>query len=100
MSIFTTVKITPIASGTYPLSSITPDCIAIQAKNSKKTPPGALLSYSLPSTLHRHRKGIRLEGIPLLFQKGSITGSVWSLKGGRTVIPVQHAMEAHADEKM
>jgi len=44
--------------------------------------------------------GITLEDIPLLFHKGGITGGVWSSKGGRTVIPGQHAQESHVDEKM
>lgn len=45
-------------------------------------------------------QGITLEDIPLLFHKGGITGGVWSSKGGRTVIPGQHAQESHVDEKM
>ncbi|KAF2262137.1 general substrate transporter [Lojkania enalia] len=45
-------------------------------------------------------KGITLEDIPLLFSKGGFTGGVLTSKGGRTVIPHQHAQEAHVDEKM
>lgn len=36
-------------------------------------------------------KGIELEDIPLLFHKGGFTGGVFSSKGGRTVVPNQHA---------
>lgn len=45
-------------------------------------------------------KGITLEDIPLLFNKGGFTGGVLTSKGGRTVVPHQHAQEAHVDEKM
>lgn len=45
-------------------------------------------------------KGITLEDIPLLFNKGGVTGGVLASKGGRTVTPHQHAQEAHVDEKM
>jgi hypothetical protein len=45
-------------------------------------------------------KGITLEDIPLLFAKRGITGGVFSSKGGRTVIPGQHAQDAHIDEKI
>lgn len=45
-------------------------------------------------------QGITLEDIPLLFHKGGVTGGVLTSKGGRTVIPHQHAQEAHVDEKM
>lgn len=45
-------------------------------------------------------KGIMLEDIPLLFHKKGITGGVFSSKGGRTVVPGQHAQESHINEKM
>lgn len=41
-----------------------------------------------------------LEDIPLLFHKKGITGGVFSSKGGRTVVPGQHAQESHINEKM
>lgn len=44
-------------------------------------------------------KGIELEDIPLLFAKGGITGGVLTSKGGRTVEPGQHALNAQVDEK-
>lgn len=44
-------------------------------------------------------KGIELEDIPLLFSKGGITGGVFSSKGGRTVMPKQHAQERDLDAK-
>lgn len=43
-------------------------------------------------------KGIHLEDIPLLFQKGGITGGVFSSRG-RTVNPGDHALALHLDEK-
>lgn len=45
-------------------------------------------------------QGITLEDIPLLFSKGGVTGGVLHSKGGRTVLPHQHAQEAHIDEKV
>jgi hypothetical protein len=45
-------------------------------------------------------KGLELEDIPLLFAKGGITGGVYSSKGGRTVMPGQHAQERQVDEKV
>ncbi len=45
-------------------------------------------------------KGIELEDIPLLFVKGGITGGVLTSKGGRTVMPHQHAQERNIDSKM
>lgn len=44
-------------------------------------------------------KGLELEDIPLLFSKGGFTGGVFTSKGGRTVIPHQHAQELHLDSK-
>jgi hypothetical protein len=41
----------------------------------------------------------QLEDIPLLFAKGGISGGVLTSKGGRTVIPGQHAHETNIDEK-
>jgi hypothetical protein len=43
-------------------------------------------------------KQLELEDIPLLFARGGFTGGVFSTRG-RTVIPGQHAQEAHVDEK-
>ena len=41
-----------------------------------------------------------MEDIPLLFVKGGVTGGVLSSKGGRTVMPHQHAQERNIDSKM
>lgn len=45
-------------------------------------------------------KGLELEDIPLLFTKGGITGGVFTSKGGRTVVPRQHAQNVQADSKL
>ena len=45
-------------------------------------------------------KGLTLEDIPLLFVKGGFTGGVMSSKGGRTVVPHQHAQEKNISGKM
>ncbi|KIX02623.1 uncharacterized protein Z518_08565 [Rhinocladiella mackenziei CBS 650.93] len=44
-------------------------------------------------------KGLELEDIPLLFDKGGITGGVFTSRG-RTVVPHQHATEANISGKM
>ena len=44
-------------------------------------------------------KGLELEDIPLLFHKGGFTGGVYSSKGGRTIVPYQHAQDHHIDGK-
>ena len=45
-------------------------------------------------------KGLTLEDIPLLFSKGGFTGGVWTSKGGRTVVPHQHAQEINLESKI
>ena len=45
-------------------------------------------------------KGIEMEDIPLLFAKGGFTGGVFSSKGGRTVVPRQHATNVQVDSKL
>lgn len=45
-------------------------------------------------------QGIELEDIPLLFSKGGITGGVLTSKGGRTVVPGQHAQGANVNKKV
>lgn len=44
-------------------------------------------------------KGIELEDIPLLFQRGGITGGVFSTRG-KTVTAGSHAREARLDDKV
>ncbi|KAF2789735.1 general substrate transporter [Melanomma pulvis-pyrius CBS 109.77] len=88
MFVFVVVKITPIA-----FASISWHTFIIFAILNAAFIPLVYCFY--PET-----QGITLEDIPLLFHKGGITGGVWSSKGGRTVIPGQHAQESHVDEKM
>jgi hypothetical protein len=45
-------------------------------------------------------KGLELEDIPLLFAKRGLTGGVFTSKGGRTVIPGQHAQQAEVGRKV
>lgn len=45
-------------------------------------------------------KGLELEDIPLLFAKRGFTGGVFTSKGGRTVIPGQHAQQTEVGRKV
>lgn len=45
-------------------------------------------------------KGLELEDIPLLFSKRGFTGGVFTSKGGRTVMPGQHAEQADVNRKV
>lgn len=45
-------------------------------------------------------KGLELEDIPLLFEKGGLTGGVFTSRGGRTVDPHQHALNINLDSKL
>ena len=45
-------------------------------------------------------KGLELEDIPLLFEKGGLTGGVFQAKGGRTVAPHQHALNLNMGSKI
>jgi sugar porter (SP) family MFS transporter len=45
-------------------------------------------------------KGIELEDIPLLFEKGGLTGGDFTSKGGRTVEPHQHVLNSNLDSKL
>lgn len=42
--------------------------------------------------------GLQLEDIDHLFEKGGITGGVWGAKGGRTVMPGEHARQNDGKE--
>lgn len=88
MFVFTVVKITPIA-----FENIGKRTFIIFAVLNAVFIPTVYCFY--PET-----QGITLEDIPLLFHKGGFTGGVLTSKGGRTVIPHQHAQEAHLDEKL
>ncbi|KAJ4985756.1 sugar transporter [Stagonosporopsis vannaccii] len=88
MLVFVVVKITPIAFAKIQWRTF----IIFVFLNVTFIP---MVYFFYPET-----KGVTLEDIPLLFHKGGVTGGVFSSKGGRTVIPGQHAQEAHIDEKM
>ncbi|KAI8712825.1 MFS domain-containing protein [Fusarium sp. LHS14.1] len=104
MAVFAVVKITPIAFGNYPRDSwilyLTDSYRKYRVEDfhhlcrpQHLLPSNGLLF--LPET-----KGIELEDIPLLFVKGGVTGGVLSSKGGRTVMPHQHAQEMQLDAKV
>ncbi|PPJ56926.1 hypothetical protein CBER1_02242 [Cercospora berteroae] len=88
MAVFAVVKITPISFENIGWRTF----IVFAVLNAAFIP---MVYFFYPET-----KGIELEDIPLLFAKGGITGGVASSKGGRTVIPHQHAMESHVNEKI
>lgn len=88
MFVFTVVKITPISFDNIGWRTF----IIFAVLNAAFIP---MVYCFYPET-----QGITLEDIPLLFSKGGITGGVLTSKGGRTVVPHQHAQEAHVDEKM
>ncbi|KAF2247059.1 general substrate transporter [Trematosphaeria pertusa] len=88
MFVFTVVKITPISFDNIGWRTF----IIFAVLNAAFIP---MVYCFYPET-----KGITLEDIPLLFNKGGVTGGVLASKGGRTVTPHQHAQEAHVDEKM
>lgn len=88
MAVFAVVKITPISFENIGWRTF----IVFAVLNAAFIP---MVYFFYPET-----KGIELEDIPLLFAKGGITGGVASSKGGRTVVPHQHAMESHVNEKI
>ncbi|KAL6854833.1 hypothetical protein ACO1O0_005960 [Amphichorda felina] len=87
MAVFAVVKITPISFANIGWHTF----IIFAVLNAAFIP---LVYCFYPET-----KGIELEDIPLLFSKGGITGGVFSSKGGRTVMPNQHAQERDLDAK-
>lgn len=87
MAVFSVVKITPIAFHNIGWRTF----IIFAVLNAAFIP---MVYFFYPET-----KGIELEDIPLLFQKGGFTGGVFSSKGGRTVMPHQHAQDLHIEEK-
>ncbi|KAF1947394.1 general substrate transporter [Clathrospora elynae] len=88
MFVFVVVKITPISFDNIGWKTF----VIFSVLNAAFIP---MVYCFYPET-----KGITLEDIPLLFAKGGITGGVLTSKGGRTVMPGQHAEEAHVDEKI
>ncbi|KAF7563569.1 hypothetical protein G7046_g582 [Stylonectria norvegica] len=88
MSVFAVVKITPIAFANIGWRTF----IIFAVLNAAFLP---LVYCFFPET-----KGLELEDIPLLFSKGGITGGVLTSKGGRTVMPHQHAQEREIDNKL
>jgi len=88
MFVFVVVKITPIAFDHIQWRTF----IIFAVLNAAFIP---VVYFFYPET-----RGITLEDIPLLFVKGGLTGGVATSKGGRTVVPGQHAQEAHVEEKL
>ncbi|KAK9319983.1 general substrate transporter [Lipomyces orientalis] len=87
MFVFVVVKITPIA-----LQNIGWRIFVVFAVLNFVFIPMVYCFY--PET-----KGLELEDIPLLFAKGGITGGVFTSRG-KTVMPHQHAEEAHIEDKL
>ncbi|KAL5337477.1 general substrate transporter [Aspergillus crustosus] len=88
MAVFAVVKITPIS-----MENIGWRTFVIFAVLNVAFIPMVYFFY--PET-----KGLELEDISLLFHKGGFTGGVFSSKGGRTVMPGQHAQESHVNHKV
>ncbi|KAL2110432.1 hypothetical protein VUR80DRAFT_1192 [Thermomyces stellatus] len=86
MAVFAVVKITPISFANIGWRTF----IIFSVLNAVFIP---MVYFFYPET-----KGLELEDLPLLFERGGITGGVWSTRG-KTVIPGQHAREARLDEK-
>ncbi|KAM7199420.1 General substrate transporter [Rhypophila sp. PSN 637] len=79
MAIFAVVKFVPIAFANIQWRTF----IIFAVLNASFIP---IIYFFYPET-----KGLELEDLPLLFEKGGITGGVFSSKGGRTVQSGQHA---------
>jgi hypothetical protein len=88
MFVFTIVKITPISFANIGWRTF----IIYTVLNFAFVP---FMYCFYPET-----KGIELEDIPLLFEKGGLTGGVFTSKGGRTVEPHQHALNSNLDSKL
>ena len=82
MCVFTVVQITPIAIGNIGWRTF----IIFACFNALWVP---IVYVFFPET-----NGLELEDIDHLFDKGGLTGGVWSSKGGRTVEPGGHARDA------
>ncbi|KAL3458228.1 general substrate transporter [Aspergillus heterothallicus] len=81
MTTFVVVKITPIAMDKIAWKSF----IIFAVLNALWIP---IIYFFFPET-----KGLSLEDIDYVFEKGGITGGVFGAKGGRTVVPNQHRLQ-------
>ncbi|KAK1141063.1 hypothetical protein N8T08_009636 [Aspergillus melleus] len=88
MAVFAVVKITPIAFANIGWKTF----VIFAVLNAAFFP---MVYFFYPET-----KGLELEDLPLLFAKGGFTGGVFSSKGGRTVLPGQHAQERNVEKKV
>ncbi|KAL4791318.1 general substrate transporter [Aspergillus venezuelensis] len=88
MAVFAVVKITPLAFDNIGWRTF----VIFAVLNAAFIP---MVYFFYPET-----KGLELEDIPLLFAKGGFTGGVFSSKGGRTVLPGQHAEQAQVNRKV
>ncbi|KAL3477091.1 general substrate transporter [Aspergillus californicus] len=88
MAVFAVVKITPLAFDNIGWRTF----IIFAVLNAVFIP---MVYFFYPET-----KGLELEDIPLLFAKRGFTGGVATSKGGRTVIPGQHAQQTAVDRKV
>jgi hypothetical protein len=86
MFVFVVVKITPLAFDNIGWKTF----IIFSVLNAAFIP---MVYCFYPET-----KGISLEDIPLLFEKGGVMGGVLTSVGGGTVVPGQHAQEGHVEE--
>ncbi|KAJ0420357.1 general substrate transporter [Aspergillus carlsbadensis] len=88
MAVFAVVKITPIAFDNIGWRTF----IIFAILNAAFIP---MVYFFYPET-----KGLELEDIPLLFAKRGFTGGVFTSKGGRTVMPGQHAQQTEVGRKV
>ncbi|KAL2798627.1 general substrate transporter [Aspergillus keveii] len=88
MAVFAVVKITPIAFDNIGWRTF----VIFAVLNAVFIP---MVYFFYPET-----KGLELEDIPLLFAKRGFTGGVFTSKGGRTVIPGQHAQQTEVGRKV
>jgi sugar porter (SP) family MFS transporter len=88
MFVFTIVKITPISFANIGWRTF----IIYTVLNFAFVP---FMYCFYPET-----KGLELEDISLLSEKGGLTGGVFHAKGGRTVEPHQHALNLNLDSKL
>ncbi|KAI1489813.1 general substrate transporter [Biscogniauxia mediterranea] len=86
MAVFAVVKITPISFANIGWRTF----VVFAVLNAIFIP---MVYFFYPET-----KGLELEDIPLLFERGGITGGVFST-GGRTITPGQHMRAANIVEK-
>ncbi|OJJ08583.1 hypothetical protein ASPVEDRAFT_89794 [Aspergillus versicolor CBS 583.65] len=88
MAVFAVVKITPISFANIGWRTF----VIFAVLNAAFIP---MVYFFYPET-----KGLELEDIPLLFTKRGFTGGVFTSKGGRTVMPGQHAEQTEVNRKV